>query len=896
MPGENVSHYQLAEELGSGGMGRVYKAEDTRLKRAVALKFLASDQLRDEEVKARFLHEAQAAASLDHPNICGVYEIDQVGDQLFMAMPFLEGEGLDKRIGRGPLPIPDLLGICIQIAEALEEAHSKGVVHRDIKPANVMVQQKGSRLHCILMDFGLARLSQATKLTRVGSQLGTAAYMSPEQVEGAEVDKRTDVWSLGVLVYEMTAGLLPFPSDYEQAQFYAILNESPEPLSSVRTGVPKELERIVEKCMAKEVDDRYQTCTDLLVDLRGLQRAHPTAGRRPSNSRRTQGQVVSPQAAKASERRLTMTQVVLALAVGGLLAGAGAWLAKPSAPSASWVPEYEFSRLTWDAGLSYAPAISRDGRLIAYSSDRDGGGHLDIWVEQTNGGGRVQVTDNDSEDTDPVFSPDGSTLAFVRGGDIFLAPVLGGSARFLAADGSFPSFSPDGKRISYASHDGRLMLVDLDGSEPRTVQSGFDWVINSLWLPDGQNILFSALMAPDDYDLWVSSVNGGERERTNLVEFQRTTIGLNNITLAPKWIEPGRSIVYGSAHGLWKVILSTDPWGFSGHPEPLGFGPSNFHYASVADDGTIALAQIETETGIWSEPAGSPPDALQGSNLPSPTEPAAPSLSRTASRMAFVGRTGSTDVYLRDLATGEETNITNNRDRERAAVISADGMFVAYQSTSRDDSEIRVYSVESGQSRSLCEKCGIPNDWSLRNEYLLVSDGDPSVISRVSLSNGERSELIRFGEGQSVDSARYSPDGRWIAFAERDDASSLSQVFVAPADSNGPIFRLDCIEITDREQDDAMPRWSPDGRSLYFLSDRSGNRDIWSVALSPDKKPQAEPRPVKLFETTRFSLATQTYEEVGYAIGVDRIYFTLRELKGRIYLMRPKTAALNSTS
>ena len=638
------------------------------------------------------------------------------------------------------------------------------------------------------MDFGVARLSQSTKLTRAGSQLGTAAYMSPEQVEGAAVDKRTDVWSLGVVMYEMTTGLLPFPSDYEQAQFYAILNESPEPLSSVRTGVPKELERIAEKCMAKDVDDRYQTCTDLIVDLRGLQKAHSAATQRPSGSRRKPDQAVSTRAAKPSERPVTMTHVVLALAAGGLLAGAGAWMAKPSAPSASWVPDYEFSRLTWDAGLSYTPAISRDGRLIAYSSDRDGGGHLDIWVEQTNGGGRVQVTDYDSEDMDPVFSPDGSTLAFERGGDIHLVPALGGSARFLAANGSLPSFSPDGKIVSYASQDGRLMLVDLAGGEPKTLQSGFDWVFNSLWLPDGQSILFSAIKAPNNFDLWVSSVNGGELARTHLIRFQQSTLGLNDISLLPKWIEPGRSIVYGSAHGLWKVTLSIDPWGFSGRPEPLGFGPSNFRWASVAGDGTIAVAQMETETGIWSEPVGSPPDELQGLNLRSPTEPAAPSLSRIANRMAFVGRTGSRDVYIRDLATGEETNITNNRDRERAAVISADGMFVAYQSSWRDDSEIRVYSVESGQSRSLCEKCGIPNDWSLRNEYLLVSDGDPSVISRVSLADGERSELIRFGDGQSVGSARYSPDGRWIAFAERDDSSSISQILVAPADSKRPHF------------------------------------------------------------------------------------------------------------
>ena len=301
--------------------------------------------------------------------------------------------------------------------------------------------------------------------------------------------------------------------------------------------------------------------------------------------------------------------------------------------------------------------------------------------------------------------------------------------------------------------------------------------------------------------------------------------------------------MYGSAHGLWKVNLSTDPWGFSGSPEPLGFGPSSLHYASVADNGTIALAQIDTETAIWSEPVRSPPELLQGSNLTSPTEPAAPSLSRTANRMAFVGRTGSTDVYIRDLSSGEETNITNNEDRERAAVISADGMFVAYESSSRDNSEIRIYSIESGQSRRLCKECGIPNDWSPGNDSLLVSDGDPSVISRVSLSDGERSEHIRFGDGQSVGNARYSPDGRWIAFGERDESNTVSQIFVAPAGSSGPISRPDCVEITDREHDDAMPRWAPDGRSLYFLSDRAGNRDIWSVRAGARQEPPGRTSP-----------------------------------------------------
>ena len=262
--------------------------------------------------------------------------------------------------------------------------------------------------------------------------------------------------------------------------------------------------------------------------------------------------------------------------------------------------------------------------------------------------------------------------------------------------------------------------------------------------------------------------------------------------------------------------------------------------------------------------------------------------------MAFVGKTGTADVYVRDLSSGEETNITNNQDRERGAVISPDGMHVAYESASRGSSEIRIHSIQSGQNRSLCQACGTPNSWSPDNESLLVSDGDPSVILRVGTSDGETSKLIQFSGGQGVDSAQYSPDGRWIAFAERDNANSLAQVLVAPADPGGPVARTECIEITQRKQYDAMPRWSPDGRSLYFVSDRAGTRGIWSVRLDPGKRPQGEPRPVRTFDTLRFSPVTLAYEDMGYVIGDGRLYFTLQELTGRIYLMRPTDTAGSS--
>lgn len=877
-------------------MGTVYKAEDTRLKRAVALKFLASDQFRDKDSKARFLYEAQAAAALNHPNICGVYEIEEVEDRLFMVLPFLDGESLEERIEKGPLPIPDLLNVSIHVAQALQEAHSKGIVHRDVKPGNVMVQQKGQMLHCVLMDFGLARLSQGTRQTRAGSQLGTAAYMSPEQVEGSEVDQRTDIWSLGVVIYEMASGQLPFPADYELAQFYAILNESPEPPSALRTGVPKELERIVDKCMSKDPGERYQACAELIVDLRAAQKAQASGVSRKSDARAGRAKPETTGSPRASKSRPNMTHIALALCLGAAVAGTGMWLAWPPAPDGLGVPEYEISRFTWDAGLTVHPGISSDGRLLAYSSDRDGGGHLDIWVEQTGGGGRVQVTDSDDEETYPVFSPDASMIAFGRGKDLYLVPSLGGRARLLAANGSFPAFSPDGASVSFASSDGRLMLVDLSGSEPRAVQSGFSAVLESLWMPSQEHILFTAMEPPNEFDLWVTPVDGGERIPTNFIEFKKSVLGRDRFgfTIPPIWIEPGRWILYATEHSLWRVPLDTDPWGFSKRPQPLSFGPSWPNSASVADDGTIALSVVDNDIGIWSMPLGQAPDATLDTSLQSPTEPATLSISKAANRIVFVARTGSTDVYARDLPSGGEINITNNQNRERGAVISANGMDVAYETRSRDNSEIRVYSFESGQNRLLCQSCGIPNDWSPDNRYLLVSDSEPSRISRVSVSDGEPSELIRFDDGHVVDSARFSPDGRWIAFARREDGTELAQILVAPADGTSSIARSDCIDITGKEHFDVMPRWSADGRSLYFLSNRTGNLDIWQTGLSTDNRPRGEPQPVRKFDTTRFSIATIEYEDLGFDVGPERIYFTLQELTGRIFLLQPSDLAHGS--
>ncbi len=269
MIGKTISHYTILEELGEGGMGVVYKAEDTKLHRTVALKFLPREFTRDAEARERFSHEAQAAAVLNHPNICTVYEIDEHEDQSFISMEYIDGRNLKSMIDEGPMELSAVLDIAKQIAGGLGEAHEKDVVHRDIKPANVIVTAKGQAK---IMDFGLARLRSQTVLTKEGTTLGTVAYMSPEQATGRPVDHRTDIWSFGVMLYEMISGQRPFKGEYDQAVIYSVLNKAPEPLTALRSGVPSEFERIANKCMEKDPDERYQTAVDLMADLRHLGR------------------------------------------------------------------------------------------------------------------------------------------------------------------------------------------------------------------------------------------------------------------------------------------------------------------------------------------------------------------------------------------------------------------------------------------------------------------------------------------------------------------------------------------------------------------------------------------------------------------------------------------------
>ena len=353
MIGHTISHYKILEKLGEGGMGVVYKAEDLKLQRPVALKFLPARALGDTKAKERFLREARAAAALQHPNICTVHEIGEEDGQTFIVMAYIEGRELTEEIREGPLPISRAVDLATQIAQGLQEAHNNGTVHRDVKPANIMVTSRG---RAVVMDFGLAQLaSSKAKLTREGSTVGTSAYMSPEQMGGETVDRRTDIWALGVVLYEMLAGALPFRGEYEQAIQYSIVYEAPEPLREARPDVPTDIENIISKILEKKPAERYQQLGDLIADLQAARTASgtPVATPAATGSSVATGSPAGPATTPQPTSRRTFYLAAAALAVVAI--ALTAWFTR--APDAR-APESTKSKMTMPAGMRDQPSVA----------------------------------------------------------------------------------------------------------------------------------------------------------------------------------------------------------------------------------------------------------------------------------------------------------------------------------------------------------------------------------------------------------------------------------------------------------------------------------------------------------------------------------------------------------
>ena len=380
MLGRTISHYKITEKLGEGGMGVVYKAEDSKLRRTVALKLPPLDQLAAEEAKARFVREAQAAAALNDPNICTVHEIDEADGRTFIAMEFVAGQNVKDKVRDGALPLDEALDIAIQAARALQTAHEEGIVHRDVKSANLMVTAQGQ---VKVMDFGLAQVGDRSQLTLSGTTLGTPAYMSPEQTQAQPTDRRTDIWSLGVVLYEMVTGQLPFHGEVLAAVTYAVVNTEPEPPSALRSGLPSELDQVIAKALAKDPAERYQHVDEMLEDLRVLegQIGAPSSSTKPSKKPSTAAHREA--VARTRRRRWAWALGVAAAAAVVTIAGlsVGNFLPTAEAPLEPLRPV----PLTTYPGFEGNPSFSPDGNQVAFSwnEQRD---NWDSWVRPLDSG------------------------------------------------------------------------------------------------------------------------------------------------------------------------------------------------------------------------------------------------------------------------------------------------------------------------------------------------------------------------------------------------------------------------------------------------------------------------------------------------------------------------------
>jgi eukaryotic-like serine/threonine-protein kinase len=421
-PGDRVGQYELIQLLGVGGMGQVWVASEPRLGRRVALKFLPSELTHDPLRVARFEREARSASALNHPNVCHIYALGETGDGvLFIAMELVEGETLRERLRRASLSVHDATAIGIQITEAIVAAHQAGIVHRDLKPENVMLRSDG---HVKVLDFGLAKPALAAALaedpdptstmlkTEPGAIVGTVAYMSPEQARSEDVDPRTDIWSFGVLLYEMVAGRSPFAAPSDTEVLAAILDRDPDPLARFARDVPPELQRIITKTLQKDRAHRYQATRDLLLDVQVLRDGlQAPLGSGPRQDMRG----VAPSRRRSSWWR---TRGAVLGAAGALLIGGAVtafWFTRRHSPAglqivAPAAGPRTVTRITFGGSLQTDVTFAPDGRFIAYAADR--AGNFDIWVQSVDGGDPVQVTKSPADEMQPDWSPDGSTIAY----------------------------------------------------------------------------------------------------------------------------------------------------------------------------------------------------------------------------------------------------------------------------------------------------------------------------------------------------------------------------------------------------------------------------------------------------------------------------------------------------
>jgi Tol biopolymer transport system component/predicted Ser/Thr protein kinase len=833
--GKTLNHYRVLEKLGSGGMGEVFLAEDTRLNRKVALKILPALMASDPERQERFEREAQAIAALNHPNIVTIHSVEEAEGLHFIIMELIQGRNLSQLIPPNGLPLSRFFDLAIPMADAISAAHKRGITHRDLKPDNIMLSDDG---RVKVLDFGLVKLKEegtsgpmatslpTADLTAEGRIMGTAAYMSPEQAEGRPVDHRSDIFSLGVVLYLMATGTKPFQGETRMSVLSAILRDTPGSVTDLNPSLPRHLGRIIRRCLAKNPEERYQTSQDLKNELVELRKEVDSG----------MGEAPATTAVAAAAQPGRKRGAIWALAGTGILAAAGAgyWFLRAPRPAEQLQPlavQGSFSQLTDQAGEEITPTFSPDGRMLAFASRA--AGNWDIYVQSVSGRNAVNVTkDSSANDIQPAFSPDGQRIAFRserEGGGIFVMGVLGDSVVRLTDVGYRPAWSPDGKEIAFETEGwfeptgrqtiSQLWVVNVQSREKRKILDGD--AVQPAWSPHGTRIAYWAVLGSSGQrDLFTIPSGGGTPVRIT----EDTALDWD-----PIWSPDGHQLYFISdrdgSMNIWRVPIdeatgkTTGPFqsvtqGVSGGARDIAISADGQHlvYASEVISRNLMKYTVDPAAG---KVEGEPSWVTRGSERIVWPDP-----SPDGEWLVFTTQGKKEDVFVSRADGSGRRQITDDPARDRGPRWSPDGKKIAFYSDRSGSYGIWTVNPDGSGLVQIADAPGhalLYPVWSPDGLRMAVADikGDASCIFDPTRPWAEQSREPlpppEPGSGQFYPWS-WSPDGKKLAGAVQKEA-----------DINTGLVLYDVAErkyrrLTDRG---TMPVWLGDSRRLLY-SDQSG--------------------------------------------------------------------------
>jgi Tol biopolymer transport system component/predicted Ser/Thr protein kinase len=814
LPGKRLGPYEILSAIGAGGMGEVYRAQDTRLDRVVAIKVLPVHLADEPERRERFEREARTIASLNHPHICVLHDIGRQDGIDFLVMEYLEGETLAQRLVKGPLPIEQVLQYAIEIAEALDKAHRNGVTHRDLKPGNIMLTKTGTKL----LDFGLAKLRQeaapavslskmptAGSLTAQGAILGTLQYMAPEQLEAKEVDARTDIFAFGVLVYEMATGKRAFEGMSQASVIGGIMSSEPPPMSSLQPRTPLPLEHIVKTCLAKDPDERPQSAHDLKLELDWVRESSGT----------------SDVAKLGVERSWVQSKVAGILLAAGVLALVGltvfVFLFRPQQPP---VERLEF-QIPLQEEASHL-ALSPDGRMLAFVSPNDASGASMLSVQRIGSSG-VAVLAGTEGASYPFWSPDDAYVAFFAEGKLKKVAASGGVPQVLASatSGRGGSWGRRGVIVYAPQASAWLWKVNADGRDAApltdkifatTKEDSHRWPI---FLPDGDHFLFYAGIFTNPSDdrmsgIYLSSLSGKEKR---LLLLTHSNPGYANGYLF--YVDEKRSlratpvdVSKGTTPGEPRVVA-----------DQVGFQPATYWGAfSVAENGTVVYnstvgAALSVLT--WYDRAGKELGHVGDVGvLANPT--LSPDNSLVAVDIADV-RANNINIWLSDLKHSTSSRFTFGPAEDVTGVWSRDGTLLAYRSLLSPYVHIFSKQAQGLQpAKSIIQLSPddiVPNSWSIDDKEILCTFQPGTGGSGLVLIPASGGKSVPFLATKATETnGQISPDGKWVAYASNESGDWEIYVTTFPAASGKwQVSRGGGIE----------PRWRGDGKEIFYIGART---------------------------------------------------------------------------